>query len=139
MNEITELYYNEYIKVKRNEEDHLRLHTMQERVPQGTYQKIHDSVKSNRNLPSYFNFPYNTCKKRISKGNCSATNNLSPLDGIEKHIVTLLLALADSGSPLTVGRALPLINSLIDGTEYQQNVIDYKKNSCCISIRMEMN
>ena len=126
-NEITELYYTEYIKVKSNEDDHLRLRQMQERVPQGTYQKIHDSVKTDRNLPSYFNFSYNTCKKRISRGNCTGTNNLSPLAGIEKHIVTLLLALAESGSPLTVGRALPLINSLIHGTEYQQNVIDYKK------------
>ena len=126
-NEITKLYYAEYLKSKSNETDHSQLCTMLERVPKGTYQKIHDTVKVNRNLPCRFNFPYNTCKKRISKGLCTGSNNVSPLHSIEQHIVTLLLALAESGSPLTVGNGLPLINSLIMGTEHQQKVIQYKK------------
>ena len=55
------------------------------------------------------------------------TGNLSPLHDIEDHIITLLLALADSSNPISVGNALPLINSLINGTSYQQKFILWKK------------
>ena len=66
--------------------------------------------------------------KNVSKGDYSNTpNNLSPLHDIEEHIVTLLMALADSGNPLTVGNALPLINALIQGTPHQTKLINWKK------------
>ena len=126
-NEITDLYYSEYLKVKATETDRVRLRKSQERVTRGTYQQIHDSVKKKRNLPSSFVFSYDTCRKRINKGIINPTNNLSPLEDIEKHIVTLILALADCGNPLTVGNALPLINSLIQDTPHQQKVIDFKR------------
>jgi hypothetical protein len=96
---------------------------VQDRVSKGTYQKIHDHVKKNRNLPSSFSFSYDSCLKCIRRGNCNPTNNLSPLKDIEEHIVTLLLALAECGNPLTIGNELSLINSLINGTPHQKKVI----------------
>jgi hypothetical protein len=107
----------------------LRLY--QERVPKGTYDHIHDEVKKKRNLPTSFSFPYENCKKRIQRGAFKVSNlfgnNLSPLHDIEDHIVTLLMAMADSGNPITVGNALPLINSLIQGTSHQKKLIAWKR------------
>ena len=128
--EITELYHSEYIKAKSVETDRVRLHSINERVSKGTFDKIFDSVKLSRNLPDDFKYSYNACKQRITRGMFSSptTGNLSPLNDIEDHIITLLLALADSGNPISVGNALPLINSLIHGTPHQQKVILWKKH-----------
>jgi hypothetical protein len=128
-NEITDLYYDEYLKAKSAETEAVLLKAKKDRVSKGTFQSIHDAVKSKRNLPSTFHFSYNACQKRISKQllNWSSSGNKSPLHEIEPHIVTLILALADTGNPITVGHALPLINSLINGTQYQLNVIEWKK------------
>lgn len=58
----------------------------------------------------------------------STPGKKSPLCEIEDHIVTLMLALSDTGHPLTVGQCLPLINSLIKGTTHQQKLIAWKKS-----------
>lgn len=75
--------------------------------------------------PDSFSFSYNACQKRIVANNLSITTpgKKSPLSDIEDHIVTLILALSDTGHPLTVGQCLPLINSLIQGTTHQQKLI----------------
>ena len=127
-NEITELYYEEYLKHKQCCEVNTVLFT-KERVPRGTFKTIHDKVKKERNLPSYFSYSYNACQKRIFKCNLSITDpgKKSPLADIEPHIVTLLLAMADTGAPLSVGQCLPLINSLIHKTSHQVKLVEWKK------------
>ena len=131
-NEITDLYYAEYVKVKQSETQRDAFRSFNERVTKGTYHLIHSKVVKDRNLPKTFNFPYDSCKKRIKRRlidsiNPDYNNRKSPLHKIEPHIITLLIALSDSGNPLTVGNALPLINSLIHGTPYQQKLILWKK------------
>ena len=130
-NEITELYHSYYLRMKEQEirDDTVRIGQWSKRVPKGTYQSIHDEVKRKRNLPDSFSFSYNACQKRIVANNLSITTpgKKSPLSDIEDHIVTLILALSDTGHPLTVGQCLPLINSLIQGTTHQQKLIAWKK------------
>ena len=126
------MYYAEYLKVKQSESQRDAFCSFHERVSKGTYHQIHSQVIQNRNLPTTFNFPYDSCKKRIKRRLTNSINpdynsKKSPLHDIEPHIITLLIALADSGNPLTVGNALPLINSLIQGTPYQQKLINWKK------------
>ena len=104
---------------------------------------MHDNVKDICNLPATFDFPYDSCKKRINRGLFnSATGsgkNKSPLHDIEQHIITLLIAIADSGNPLTVGNALPGINSLIQGTQHRQNLIEWNRNICYTLTMKEKN
>ena len=127
-NEITDLYYKEYLKHKQCCEINLGVQ-LKVKVPKGTFQSIHDRVKKERNLPSSFFFSYNACQKRISSSNLQISDpgKKSPLADIEPHIVTLLLAMADTGAPLSVGQCLPLINSLIHKTPHQLKLIEWKK------------
>ena len=113
-NEITELYCNEYIKHKESSEIN-GASSMKIRVPKGTFEAIHEKVKKERNLPSSFSFSYNACQKRILTSNLQISDpgKKSPVADLEPHFITLLLAMADTGCPLSVGQCLPLMNSLI--------------------------
>jgi len=53
----------------------------------------------------------------------------SPLKDIEEEIVELLLSLSQSRYSLSPARGVNLINSLINGTEYQEKLREYKKKT----------
>ena len=127
-NEITELYYDHYVKMKQGDGG-VSMRLQSQRVPKGTYKTIHDMVKTNCKLPDHFTFPYKACQKRIARYqlNISEPGKKSPLHEIEPHFVTLMLALSDTGNPLTVGQCLPLINSLLQNTSHQKRLIAWKK------------
>lgn len=77
-----------------------------------------------------FTFSYEACIKRIRRKRINVDGpggNSSPLIKCEHEFVSLFLALADAGSPISVGNGLPLINSLIHKTEHQRNYIAWRK------------
>jgi hypothetical protein len=103
------------------------------RGEKGSYNKIFNEVKSRRNLPDSFKFPYSTAKKRMRTktlldGDCIPIGKQSPLYAIEKDIVDLLIILSKIGSPVSRGNAIRLINEMIDGTIHQQRLKTYKKS-----------
>jgi hypothetical protein len=102
------------------------------RVGAGEYLKIHNNIKQKRNLPDTFEFPYNTAKRRIQKSiqldeRAIPIKRQSPLRGVEDDIVNFLTLLAKLGSPISCGQGVHIINDLIRGTVYQEQLIEYKK------------
>jgi hypothetical protein len=102
------------------------------RVAVGTYKRIHEEVKKNRNLPEDFLYPYNTCKTRMKRStpideDGATIGHQSPLRDCESDIIELLIKLGKIGSPITCGRALVLINELIDNTIHQERLIRWKQ------------
>jgi hypothetical protein len=51
-----------------------------------------------------------------------------PLRDCETDIIELLIRLRRIGSPITCGKALVLINELIDNTIHQERLIKWKQN-----------
>ena len=123
-NEITALYYEEYLKQKQRDLSS-SIVSKEERVPNDTFQSIHDRVKEERNLSSSFIFTYNTCQKRFAKDNLNILDpgKKSPLTDIEPHLVTFILVMADTGPPLSVGQCLPLINSLLHKISHKKYML----------------
>jgi hypothetical protein len=119
---ITELYKEATIKTKENGKS---------RNKKGLFNKIHNSVKASRNLPETFKFPYETAKKRIW-GNTQVdeygvpVGKSSPLFEAEDMITDFIVQLSKIGSPVTCGEAVFLINDLIEGTEYQAKLVEWK-------------
>jgi hypothetical protein len=102
------------------------------RAEKGCYKKIFEDVKSRRNLPDFFKFPYSTARKRIKTEvqldkDTIPIGKKSPLYGIERNIIDLLIILSKIGSPVPRGNAIRLINEMIDGTIHQERLIQYKK------------
>jgi hypothetical protein len=123
MAEITQLYREECVKAASMGKN---------RVSRGTYKRVHEQVKKQRNLPADFIFPYNNCKKRIQRNTSidhdgATITHQSPLRDCEDDIVELLIQLGKIGSPITCGTALHLINELIDDTIHQERLINWKK------------
>jgi hypothetical protein len=102
------------------------------RLAPGSYSKLHDEVKSKRNLPETFLFPYNTARKRIKNHTKLDHNSIpisrqSPLHNVEDDIIDFLVALSKIGSPVSCGEAVYLINDLINKTIHQEHLIAWKQ------------
>jgi hypothetical protein len=113
------------------------------RTKQGCYDEIFKDVKIRRNFPESFKFPYSTAKKRLKMetyldNDAVPIGKQSPLYGIEKDIVDLLIILSKIGSPVTRGNAIHLINEMIDDTIHQQRLVNYKKARGFIQPEKEM-
>ena len=102
---------------------------MNNRLSNGTYDLVLQDVKNEFDLDDTFSFPYGACMKRIYRGkeDSECTGALSPLHDIEEKFVTIILALANIGCPVTVGETLCLMQSLIEGTESQKRLIAYQE------------
>lgn len=80
-----------------------------------------------------FSFSYDACLKRMQRKRINVAGpggKSSPLLACENEFVSLFLALADAGSPITVGNGLPLINSLIHNTDHQRKYVAWRKLHC---------
>jgi hypothetical protein len=120
-NEIALAYYShmQYIKAANK------------KFERHAFKKIHDEIKKKRNLPDSFNMTYKAVTQRIRRGNIirkhgTTRGPTSPLADIESDIVEFAIVLARTGTPLSAGELLPLINSMINGTQYQKKLKDYK-------------
>ena len=115
-NEITKRYYSKMIESKK---------ALKGKVQEGTYKAIYKEVTSSLDLPSDFKFGYHSCRKRIVRGTLEfgADYSKSPLHNVEYKFVQILLALADTGMPVSMGQGMKLLQSLIEGTPSQQKLI----------------
>jgi hypothetical protein len=120
--EIVHLYTIEYNKSKE---------LGMVKLKHGTYKKIHEEVRLNRNLPTSFYLPYDTVKKRMQRNtpinnDGDPVGHQSPLRDCEDRIVQFIVQLGKIGSPLSCGQCIHLINDLIDGTVHQERLIQWK-------------
>ena len=115
-NEITKLYYARMLESKKS---------LEGKVKEGTYDSIFKAVVSKYELPANFKFGYHSARKRIVRGTLEfgADYSKSPLYNVEYKFVQILLALADTGIPVSMGEGMILLQSLIEGTPSQQKLI----------------
>jgi hypothetical protein len=52
---------------------------------------------------------------------------VSPMVSVEAHVADWILQLASMRQPVTLKMALQLINSMVEGTEVQEKVCEWKK------------
>lgn len=77
-------------------------------------------------------------RKRITRGReyipytCKAGLS-SPLLAIEPAIVAIILQMARVRESLSNSQAVELVNSIVQGTEYQQKLVDFKSMYCSTS------
>ena len=82
--------------------------------------------KRNFDLPENFTFPFKTALSRIRRRSLHAKNMYCPLIHIEKKAIDLIICMSKLKCSLTVCEALCLINDLIDGTDIQKRLIEWK-------------
>lgn len=98
-----------------------------------TFQNIVNEVRKKRNLPESFEIKRSTVKKRIQRNKTVVDAHEkkggvdTPLADIEPIIVEMVLCMSKMRQPLTSTEIIQLVNSSIEGTEYQQKLIDFKK------------
>lgn len=120
-NKITELYYLKMTECKTYPKT---------RMPQFTYNRIMVNVMNEFNLDKKnFNFPYDSCKSRIQRGNILSrgVGRKSPLKDVEPKFIDIILSMADIGCPVSVGETILLINSLIKDTPAQDRLVRFQK------------
>ena len=88
--------------------------------------KILAEEKIKHNLKPSFRFPYQTLISRIRRCSLRAMGGMCPIIKIEKKIIDLVLCMSKIKRSLTVSETLNLINELIDGTEIQVELIQWK-------------
>lgn len=99
------------------------------RLTKGTYSFIVNDVCSELKLDDTFTFSYQACMMCIYHGkeNDYCKNTPLLLKGVEEKFVQIILCLADIGSPVTDRETICLMQSLIEGTPAQQQLIQYQK------------
>ena len=80
-----------------------------------------------RNLPDDFKYSRGTADTRIKRKHLFGEGNHSPLLHIEHQIVSLLICMSKPKRSLKTSDAIMLINSLIDATDYQTQLIEWKR------------
>lgn len=90
------------------------------------FYKILEEEKQNYDVSPHFEFKYETAISRIRRKRFAATGNESPLKFIEPTIIQLVLCMAKLKRALTSSDGLRIVNELIDGTEAQQRLIEWK-------------
>mmetsp|Transcript_49093 Transcript_49093/g.72938 ORF Transcript_49093/g.72938 Transcript_49093/m.72938 type:complete len:297 (-) Transcript_49093:74-964(-) len=100
-----------------------------ERMKKGRLDEIIEEVKKNRGLTSS-TISKKMIRSRAEKGNTTVLHPPgweTPLSSIEPKLVAAIRDLRRIGKCLTVSQGLLLANSILEGTEAQKKLIEYKK------------
>jgi hypothetical protein len=98
------------------------------RVPQNAYTKILSDTSERYDLPDVLD--YKSVESRLRPGRKVLAANpgpVSPMVSLEVHVVDWILQRASMRQPVTPKMALQLINSMVEGTEVQEKVCEWKK------------
>ena len=98
-------------------------------------QEIVIAIKRKRNLPENFTVPSDTIEKRIQRNKLLNTHkgsgNILPLLPLEPQFLQIILKIARMRESLTPSKCVTLFNNMIDGTEYQSKLVEWKKKYTC--------
>ena len=99
-------------------------------MPKLSLKLIMEKVKKKRNIEHVSILP-DTIRKRYKRNTnfCLKHGPESPLYSLEPTIVTMLKALSRISNSLKQNEAIQLINSLIEGTEYEHNLKTFQIKS----------
>ena len=87
------------------------------------------------NLPADFSVLRDLVRKRVERGSTVVLNDkgsvqVSPLLDAEPQFVAILTQTSRIGDLVILSHAMVLINDLIAGTNYQKNLVNFKRKHC---------
>jgi len=102
-----------------------------ERVPKGTYNKIIKEAEEKFNLDEgAISKPTLLTRLRSNRKTVAAgRGHVSPLLAVEAHFVDIILQLSAMRQPLTASGALTVINSLVETSNMQGEIMKWKANN----------
>jgi len=102
-----------------------------QRLENGLLSKIIADSKSKYNLDEEVIILETTVWQRVKrKSNSGKLGRCSPMQDIEPYIVSIIIQLANMRVPISSSQGLSLCNSIIEGTKFQDAVVEYKKKYC---------
>jgi hypothetical protein len=99
-----------------------------DRVPKGAYNKIIREAEEKFELEdgSISKLTVLTRLRNNRKTVGAGRGHVSPLIGLEAHFVDVILQLSSMRQPLTASGALSIINSLVETSNMQREIIEWK-------------
>ena len=97
-------------------------------MPKGTYEKIMCEAEAKYGLEegTICKATMLTRLKSKRKTTTAGKGNISPLIALEAHFLDIILQLAVMRQPLTPSGAIQLINSLVETSHFQREIIEWK-------------
>lgn len=98
------------------------------RVEDGLRKKLCKEAKAKFELDGEFNVPESTIRSRMKADNLTVfnTGQSSPVLEMEPFLVAIIMSSWECNVPLTVGECILIANNLIEGTQFEQDVIAFK-------------
>jgi hypothetical protein len=105
------------------------------RAKRGVLTKIIEECKSLHGVPENCTIEPECIRSRAKRGNISGgtAGNMSPMLAIEPYLVEMIRELEKMWVPISSRQGLALANSIISGTAYEKQVLEWKENHCVSS------
>jgi hypothetical protein len=101
---------------------------IKKRMKRNELQQLIDEKKLEHGLTDY-NVTKSCIRQRVQKNKLERSKTrgtISPMAPVENYIVSLMTQMAKMRQPINVSEGLELANSLIEGTEWEQKVVNFK-------------
>ena len=93
-----------------------------------TFKEIVAEFRCKYDLPNEFNVPYRTVQTRVYRNRLEGNGRQSPLHRIEDNVISLIITMSKLKRSLKSSEGLKLINDLINNTQIQQDLINWKRS-----------
>ena len=90
------------------------------------FRRIFAQEKSAFDLDDSFTYPFETMRSQIRAEKLNADGKQSPVVAIEPKLVSLILCMSNIKRTLCLSQVLSLANDLIENTETQRRLIEWK-------------
>jgi hypothetical protein len=101
------------------------------RSNKGLLDAIIGKAKLNHGVDEEIVILKDTIRKRLKRGSTNGHVGQSiPMAEVEPYLVQLIIQLANMRTPITAAQGLELANSLISGTDVENEIMDWKSNNC---------
>ena len=106
--------------------DSILKNTTKKNVPNGTLDACIKNAMEEHSVPAGIKISAAAVRIRVKRGNLEGLKTQTPMLAVEKTLVGWCIAAKHLNFPLSHARFLDLANSIIRGTDIEQNVIDFK-------------
>ncbi len=120
---------------ERFSEERKRAKVKNTRAKRGVLTEIIEECKSLHGVPENCTIEPECIRSRAKRGNFSGgiAGNTSPMLAIEPYLVEMIRELEKMRVPISSRQGLALANSIISGTAYEKQVLEWKENHCVSS------
>ncbi len=100
-------------------------------LKRGLFTQIIAAAKENHDVAEDVTILETTIRQQLKhKSNKGQPGLASPMKSIEPYIVSIIIQLANMRVPILSSQGLSLCNSIIEGTQFQNDAVAYKKLYC---------